>query len=121
MTNPTNQEKNSGKKNQTKGKSSTQEKVIGSVRLMPKLKPKDQGKHSITIKNFAKHSTRKDKGNKRQRSYMFLRWKRRSNKKAMHFSHFQIDTSKNKLPDCHNVQVIVVFVLNNFIQMSKVT
>ena len=66
----------SGKTKQSKANTSTQEKVIGSVRLMPKCKSKDKGKHTITIKDFAKHSSQKDQGNKRQWSYISLRWKK---------------------------------------------
>ena len=93
----------SGKRNESKPNTSTQQKVIGSVRLMPKPKSKDKGKHTITIKDFAKHSTQKDQGNKRQRYYMFQRWKKRSDKKSRHFSHFKIDTSKNKLLDHQSI------------------
>ena len=34
---------------------------------------------------------------------MFFRWKKQSEKKGMHFSHFEIDISKNKLPHRQSV------------------
>ena len=66
-------------------------------------KSKKKPKKMMTIQDFAKCSSHKDQGNKRQRAYNLLRWKKHTNKNSMYFSHLKVGTSKNKLPKKQNI------------------
>ena len=63
---------NPGKHSKKDPNISTSERVIGSVHLVGKFKSKCKSKHTMTVKDFAKQSSRKDHGNKRQHAYLFL-------------------------------------------------
>ena len=72
-----------------------EEKVIGTVELVPKKKATKRSKPPPS----KKRSKRRDKGNLRQVLYMGKCWKPRTIKLKLHFSHFNRNVKLTKLPD----------------------